>query len=290
MYTYTLRKLPKSSVEILAKIPKATIAEEYGKAFGKLQGLVEIEGFRKGKAPKAIAEKHIKKEMVYEELIRNLLPKIYDEILKKENLKPIVNPRVDLVSAKENEDWEVKITVAEKPAISLGNYKELIQKLKEEEKKKDIWVPGKAQPEKDQKQEAENRQNLLNHILDALLKSTTFELADMVVEDEVNRRLSNLVNDIQKIGLTVESYLKSKNLTQEQLRKTYEKEILDTYKLEFILGELADIEQIKVENQDIEKLLASITDPKERESAKKNAYFYATLLRKQKTLDRLLTL
>jgi FKBP-type peptidyl-prolyl cis-trans isomerase (trigger factor) len=72
------------------------------------------------------------------------------------------------------------------------------------------------------------------------------------------------------------------------LKETYKKEIVDTYKLEFLLSELADKENITVTQKEIDTLFQSITDPKEKEAAKANSYFYASILRKQKTLDYLL--
>ncbi|OGK24895.1 hypothetical protein A3A46_01790 [Candidatus Roizmanbacteria bacterium RIFCSPLOWO2_01_FULL_37_13] len=295
MYTHTLKKLEKNTVEILVDIPKNTVEKEYAASFSILLLNLEVEGFRKGKVPAKIAEKHLKKETVYQELIRSLVPRIYQEIIKKEGLKPIVSPKIELLNAKENEDWQIKITLAEKPLIQLGKYKDAIKKIKSEQKKEDIWVPGKNPPSgapKDlsEKEKSKKQQELLNTILSTILKETKCEISDLVIEEELNHRLSNLVTDIQKIGLTVEAYLKSKNLTQDQLRSKYKEEIEQTYKLEFILAELADRENIKVENQELEKLLSNITDAKERESAKANSYFYASVLRKQKTLDYLLGL
>lgn len=63
-------------------------------------------------------------------MFKVLLSRIYEEILKKDNLKPIMNPRIDLIKAKEDEDWEIKIGFAEKPEIKLNAYKERIKRLK----------------------------------------------------------------------------------------------------------------------------------------------------------------
>ncbi|MBI4226154.1 hypothetical protein HY612_03515 [Candidatus Roizmanbacteria bacterium] len=292
MYTHKFTRLAKNTIEILVDIPKKTIDKEYESAFLKLIQNLEAQGFRKGKVPPRIAEKYLKKETVYEDLVRKLIPQIYQEIIKKENFKPVISPKIELVKAKEGEDWQIKLTLAEKPIIELRNYKEILKMLKSEQKKEDIWIPGKpdAQKELSEKEKTQRQQNLLNIILTALLKEVKCEISDLMIQEELNQRLSNLLTDIQKIGLTVETYLKSKNLTQEELRKKYKDEIEQTYKLEFILAELADRENIRVENQDLEKFFSSITDIKERDAAKANSYFYASVLRKQKTLDYLLSI
>lgn len=291
MYTHSLKKLPKNTVEIMLQIPKADIEKERLAAFENLQKELSVEGFRKGKVPKEIAEKHLSKETVYQELLKSLLSRIYEEVVKKENLKPAISPKIDLTKAKEGEDWEIKITLAERPVVELGVYKEAIKKLKGEQKKEDIWVPGKGEEKKAPSAEAsEAKQKHMNNVLTTLLKEVKCEISDLFVDEELDRRLTQLVDDVRKIGLTIENYLKSKNLTIDELKSRYKKEIEDTYKLEFILMDVADKEGIKVEQEEIDKLFANIKNEAEKKSAQENAYYYASILRKQKTLDFLVAL
>lgn len=290
IYSHTTNKLPKSTVEITVTIPWNTVQSEYSVAFDKLHKELTVGGFRKGKAPKAIAEKNISKDSVYKELLNSLLSRMYQEIIQKESLKPITNPKIDLKKAKENEDWEVVITIAEKPVVELGDYKKLIQDAKSDLKKDDIWVPGKGEPEKAPEKTEEQKQKILNTVLSSLLDKSTCEIPDLLIEEELEGRLTRLVDEVQKVGLTTESYLKSKNTTIEQLREQYKKEIENTYKMEFILSEVADKEGIQVGQEDMDKLFGGIKEEKDKKVAQANAYFYASILRKQKTLDFLTSL
>jgi trigger factor len=287
MYSYKKNLLPKNTVELIIDIPKQEIKSAYQKAFLSLQKELTLPGFRKGSVPKELVEKNIKKEKVYEKLIADLIPRIYEEIIKKENLTPLSLPKIELLKAKEEEDWQIKIILAQKPTVNLKNLKQIVQKVKAEQKKEDIWVPGKTQKEKEN-QEVKN-QKLLNLILNALLKEISCEISDLLIEEELNHRLASLLDDIKKIGLTVDAYLRSKNLTVEQLKEQYRKEIEETYKLEFILLAIADKENITVEKQDLEKIFVNLS-PEERKKAEENSYFYASILRKQKTLDFLINL
>lgn len=287
MYSYKKEKLPKNTTQLTVDVPKTDVKKEEEEAFLRLQQKLTVEGFRQGKVPKAIAEKHIHKDDLYQELAQKMISRIYQEIITKENLKPIISPKVDLVKAKEGEDWQIKITVAEKPLVELGDYKKIIKESKEKAQKTNIWVPGK---DKEAKKPEEDKNKLLNDILTALLKETKLEISDLVVDEEINHRLTHLVDEIQKIGLTTENYLKSKNLTMELLKAQFRKETEDTYKLEFVLAEIADKENIKIEKTDLDKLFVNIKDEKERKLAEQNSYYYATILRKQKTLDYLISL
>ena len=279
MYSYKKGKLPKNTSQLMVDVPKADIKKEEEEAFARLQQKLTVEGFRPGKAPKAIAEKHIHKDDLYQELAQKMISRIYQEVLTKEGLKPIISPKVDLVKAKEGEDWQIKITVAEKPTITLGDYKKVIKEAN-----------AKAQKSNSAKKPEEDKNKLLNEVLTALLNEAKIEVSDLVIEEEINHRLTHLFDEIQKIGLTTENYLKSKNLTMDSLKAQFKKETEDTYKLEFVLAEIADKENLKVEQEDLNKLFVNIKDEKERKMAVQNSYYYATILRKQKTLDYLISL
>ncbi len=289
-YTYKTETQPKNVVKLSIEIPATVITREYDVAFDELSGEVQVEGYRKGKAPKEMVKKQLKQEKVYDRMVRTLFSRIYQEIVEKEGLKPVVAPRIDIKKAKEGEVWEVEMLVGQKPSIDLTTYKKAIEKLKKDRKADDIWVPGKPEPGTDSPEENAKRQKALNDILETLSKEVKIELADMIVEEEVEGRLSRLVDDVQKVGMNIDSYLKSKNQTMEQLREQYQKEVSEMYKMEFILNEIADAENIQVEQQEMEALLSSAKDDKEREAAAKNMYYYVMILRKQKVLDYLLAL
>ncbi|MDA1317080.1 MAG: trigger factor [bacterium] len=289
MYTHTIKKLPKNTIEINLSIPWNDIQDEYKKAFAVIQKDTSIEGFRKGKAPKDIAEKHINKEDVYQKLLQTYVPTLYSEIVKKEGLKPIISPRLELKSAAENKNWELIIRVAEIPTITLGKYVEAVKAAKKEVAKSSIWVPGKDKEVSKEDLEKQNQAEF-QAVLAATLAATTVEVSDLIVEDELNQRLSRMVDDVQKIGLTMEKYLESKKISKDDFKNQIKQEIIETYKMEFVLQKIADEQKIQVEKEELEKIVSSVKDPKERDAIVKNMYYYASLLRKQKTLDYLSSL
>jgi trigger factor len=291
MYKYSKKSLPKTTFELIIDIQKSAIKKEYDGAFEKLLGELEVEGFRKGKVPKKIGEKHVKKEDIYKNVIQSLIPRIYEEIVKKEDIKPITNPKIELTKAKDDEDWQIKLTVASRPDVKLPDLKKISSDVKGNSKKEDIWVPGKDVKTPTDTQEGERqKQKMLNALLEALLKKSSVEIPDLLIDAELEQRLASTLDEIQKIGLTVDAYLKSKNTTMDELKAKLRKEIDETYKVEFILNEIADKQSIQVEQSDLDKIFENIKDEKEKVSAKQNAYFYASIIRKQKTLDYLLNL
>lgn len=284
MPTHTIKKQPKSTVEVIVKLEWAEIQAAYKVAFDHLHAEFEMGGFRKGKVPRELAEKNIAKDTVYSHLIHDLMPKIYEDIVKKENLKPILSPKIELAKAKENEAWELKVTIAEKPEVKLKDYKKQVQEAKKTLKTDDIWVPGK-EPQAPEKNADQKKEKALNVSLEAVLKECECELPPLLVEEEMNRRLSQMVDDVQKIGLTMDKYLQTRNLTMETVKERLTREITDMYKLEFILQTIADEEKLEVKQEDLNALFSNIKEEKDRKSAEANAYFYASVLRKQKALD-----
>ncbi len=288
MKNYKLKRLENKNVEIEVVIDKNTIKKEYELVFNEMVKNLVVDGFRKGSVPKNIAQKYLDKNKVYEKVIQKILPAIYEEIVKKESLKPVTYPKIDLVKAKEGDDWLVKITLAEIPTVNLKDYKKKV--IEFNKKTPQIWVPGKDQKKELTEESEEKKLSRLNEIFNILIKETECQIPDLLIENELQRKLANLVDELQKLGLTIEDYLKSKRLTLNQLKENYKKEIIDSYKLELVLSEIAENEKITVENKEIEDLLGKIKDEKQKENIKKNIYYYAALIRKQKTIDFLLNL
>lgn len=291
MYKYIKKILPKSSIELVVDIKKEFIKKEYDKAFSKLLESLQIEGFRKGKVPSDIGKKHLKGEEIYKEAIQSIIPGIYEEIVKKEDIKPIINPKIELTKAKENEDWQVKFLIAIKPIFELPDLKKLSSEVKGNAKKDEIWVPGKDPKSEPEKEDIERKkQKTLNSLIEAMISKTKIEVPDLLIEAELEHKLTGLLDEVQKIGLTIDAYLKSKNTNMDDLKAKYRHEIDETYRVEFILNEIADINNIQVDQKDLDKIFENIKGEKEKEIALQNSYFYASVIRKQKTLEYLLNL
>ena len=93
------------------------------KAYQRLVKRTEVPGFRKGNAPRDILEKHVGREKLLEDAIREAVPFICDEVIKEHNLEPVMQPMVKIV---ENEPLKFEMIVALKPTVELGDYKNMV--------------------------------------------------------------------------------------------------------------------------------------------------------------------
>lgn len=283
MITSTVKNLPKATAEVEIHIPWSDIADTYEKVFQKVASDFEYQGFRKGKVPKKIVEEHVDRTKIYQEVIKDIVPKAYQQSISQHKLTPVVSPKIEVVSAKEKEEWVVKATVALKPRINLRNYKEKIKDFKKSHPK--IWTPGqKEETKKDASKPS------LDDLVKILLEEVEIELPDLLIEQEANRLLSSLIDQTQKLGLSVEQYLVAKGKTTEQIRSEYALDAAKNLKLEFMLSEIADSENISVSKEDLDKILDKVEKQEEKERLKRDSYYLAHLIRQQKTLDFLYNL
>ena len=108
------------TIQLTITIPWKEIQKSYDSTVDELVKHVEIKGFRKGKAPRNLAEKQLNKDKVYKEVIKKIVPAAYVDTLKKHDIRSIIQPDIKLSKAKEGEDWEVIVLTCEKPKFSFG--------------------------------------------------------------------------------------------------------------------------------------------------------------------------
>lgn len=283
MTSHAIHRREDGTIELTVTVPWEDITKVYDHVVDHAVEHAEISGFRKGKAPKAMVEEKLDKTKLYEDVIRELLPKVYNEVITKEKLKPIISPKVELKEAKEATDWQLVIHTCEKPEVTLGDYKKSVKEGKATRHKK-IWVPGQEPVEKDKK---EDKGPTLDEILSWVLSTITITIPSMLVEQEVNRLLSALIDQTKTLGLTVEQYLGATGKNSDGIRKEYEEQARKTITLEFGLEEIADKEGIIVGDDDIDTVIKTAKTDEERKSLEGQKYYIASVLKRQKTLDYL---
>ena len=95
--------------------PAAVVDAGFKKAVTKIANSVNIPGFRKGKAPRAIIEMHYGKDAVKQEAFEEVSNKLYSEALEQEKLIPVEDPKLESSTFEEGKDMEMTIKVTVKP-------------------------------------------------------------------------------------------------------------------------------------------------------------------------------
>jgi len=122
---YTVKKLPKSEVEIKFEVSGLEYQPFLEKAAAHISEHAKIEGFRPGKAPYEIVKKAVGEDKIYEEALEMLLPKYFTEAVEKEKLQTIGRPNVGVEKLAPGNPMEFKITVAILPEVTLPDLEKL---------------------------------------------------------------------------------------------------------------------------------------------------------------------
>ena len=110
--------------EVIVKIEGVEWTEALDKAFKSKQKDAKVDGFRKGKAPRNVYEKHYGKESLFFPAAEEVLQSAYAKAMEESNLIPVVQPSVDI---KDISDKGVEFTfkIITKPEVKIKNYKGL---------------------------------------------------------------------------------------------------------------------------------------------------------------------
>lgn len=113
-------RLQENEVEYQVEVDTDQFGKSLDKAYRKLVQRVNIPGFRRGKAPRSIAERYLGTEALIQEAVDALLPEAYTHALKESGLDPIDQPKVDIVQVGADTPFIFKAKVQVKPEVTLG--------------------------------------------------------------------------------------------------------------------------------------------------------------------------
>lgn len=119
----SMEKIDKNKVGLEIEVETEQVEKAVRQAHIKLVKKVNIPGFRKGKAPKAVLERYIGKAALLEEAAEIMIVPNYAAAVKETGIEPIDRPSVDIVQLEEAKPFTFKVTVDVKPEVVLGEYK-----------------------------------------------------------------------------------------------------------------------------------------------------------------------
>jgi len=94
-------------------------------AYKRLAQRADIPGFRKGKAPRAVVERHLGKDRLLEEAVEHLLPQAYEQAVKEDAIEPYARPEVEIT---QSDPLVFKAVVPLEPTVELGDYQSIRMK------------------------------------------------------------------------------------------------------------------------------------------------------------------
>lgn len=126
---HTLKKLSPTQAELTVTLEAADIEPLAKKALTKLAKQVKVAGFRPGKTPVNVAEKHIDPSALQQEILQNGVNQFYVEAMLAANLQPLSQPDISVTKLVPDQNITFTATVEIVPEIKLADYTKIKKKL-----------------------------------------------------------------------------------------------------------------------------------------------------------------
>ena len=117
----TTESLPKSQVGMTIEVPAETVDATYEKVLNRLASKAKLEGFRPGRAPRALVEARLGPAALREEVVEAIVPEVIREALAEKSISPIDNPDVEVLELERGRPARLKATVTVMPEVTLGD-------------------------------------------------------------------------------------------------------------------------------------------------------------------------
>lgn len=139
---YSLTKLPRSEIELQVTLPFSEFEAHVRRAAVLISEDIEIEGFRKGKAPYDVVKSRVGEAAVYERAADLAVRKTYPDVLaslgEQGDLSPeqpvIGRPEITVTKLAPGNPLEYKVRVAVLPTVTLPDYRSIATRTLQDKK------------------------------------------------------------------------------------------------------------------------------------------------------------
>ena len=268
-----VKNLEKNKSQLHIEVPSETVKQKFNEVYQKISREAKIPGFRPGKAPRDVLEKHHSK-FASEEVLKELIPEVYHQALESEKIDAIALPEISDIELKSN-ILKFKALVETRPEIKLPNYKGIkishkkvsvtdedmnkalgdILKLKNAKEADDKLAKGLGYSTiaelKDLlqkqllvgKQESE-RQNNEKQLVDYLVNNTDFLVPESLAESRLQELIDDAKHQLLMRGMPKDEVAKR----DDELKAKLKDEARTQVKVFLILDEIAKKENIKIDD------------------------------------------
>ncbi|NCU30483.1 trigger factor [Candidatus Saccharibacteria bacterium] len=132
---HTLKKISDTQIELVVTLSSEDLATAKATTLKFLSRDIKVAGFRKGKVPANVAEKHLEPNILSNEVVEHAINDSMNEIVTIEDLRVLDQPKIELKKFVPYTEAEYSAVVEVLPDIKLGDYRKL--KVKKTIKKVD---------------------------------------------------------------------------------------------------------------------------------------------------------
>lgn len=279
-----IQKLDKSQIELKVEVPSEEFQGFFEKATLNLGKDLEIEGFRKGHAPKEMIEKTIGQEAILKTAAELCVKENYQKAVLEAKLEPLGQPEIEILKLALGNPFEFKAKITVLPEIELPDYKKIASQVKKGEIEVTEEEIAKLKEEKEKIEKEKTREEILNKIAE----KSNIELPEILIESEKKRMLKNLKQQVgQMLQISFEDYLTKIKKTENELVESFLPEVQKRVKNSLVLKAVEKKENIEVQDHELTEEMERVSkiyphlDQNQREEYSKE------VIKNEKTLQML---
>jgi FKBP-type peptidyl-prolyl cis-trans isomerase (trigger factor) len=268
-----VKKLDSTKCEINVAVSGELVKNKFEEVFAQVAKEAKVPGFRPGKAPRDVLEKHYASS-VHEQVLKELVPDVYNQAIAAEKLDVIELPQITDVKL-DRSSLSFKAVVEVTPEIAVKNYKNLpikfkvvsvssdevkrqIDSVKESRKAlalddkfaRSLGYPNLAELDKAVERqifltkENQERQRIENELIENISKGLEFKLPQGLVERQTQDMLRQTKIDLAMKGLPRDKIDEQEKLLLEGIHPEAQKQV----KVYLILSQIAKKENIAIDD------------------------------------------
>jgi trigger factor len=350
-YSVSVKKLPKSQVELQVIIPAELFDNTRSEAIKRIGADAELPGFRKGHVPEKMLIAKLGDGALLEEMAEIAIGRAYPHVIVQEKLDVLGRPEVRLTKIAIGNPLECTITTAVFPEMTLPDYKKIAAKevketkevvVSEEELEKTITEirrmrnkqdSGEAEEHEhkegevhDEEKEAKElpplddayvrmlgdfdsveifktklRENILKEktreakdkkrvaIMEAIVVASTIDLPEVIIGQELSRMEDEFAHEVERMGLSVDAYLKAVQKTREDMHKDWRPDAEKRAKVQLLVAKIAELEKVVPDKENFDREVAALRKQHPNASEERITSFVEMLLNNEEVFKLLET-
>ncbi len=268
-----VKKLDGSKCEINVAVSGELVKNKFEAVFAQVAKEAKVPGFRPGKAPRDVLEKHYG-AAVHEQVLKELVPDVYNQAIDAEKLDVIELPQItDCKLDRSNLSFKAIVEVT--PEIAVKNYKNQkinfkkvevsvdeikrqIDSVKESRKAQDLddkfcrslGYPNLAEFEKAVERqifitkENQERSRIENELIESIMKGAEFKVPQGLVDRQTQDMLRQAKIDLAIKGAPRDKIDEQEKLLLESITPEARKQV----KVYLVLSQIAKKENIAIDD------------------------------------------
>jgi FKBP-type peptidyl-prolyl cis-trans isomerase (trigger factor) len=268
-----VKKLDSTKCELSVAVSGELVKNKFEEVFSQIAKEAKVPGFRPGKAPRDVLEKHYASS-VHEQVLKELVPDVYNQAISTEKLDVIELPQITDVKL-DRSNLSFKAVVEVSPEIVIKDYKnqkinfKIVSVTADEIKKqidsvkqsrkaevlddrfsRSLGYPNLVELEKVVERqifiskENQERQRIESELIDNLLKSVEFKIPQSLVTRQAQDMLRQAKLDLAMKGIPRDKIEEQEKLISEGIEPEAKKQV----KVYLVLAQIAKKEGISIDD------------------------------------------